>query len=52
MSERKGQREVLDKEANRVVKSYAEHGIKVDYSETRDRLRRNLVREEKTKPRR
>jgi len=51
MSERKKQREVLDREADRVVKAYRDHGVSVDYGETRERLRRNLVREEQQKPR-
>ena len=53
MSEKKDKRADLDHAASHVVESYREHGIRVDYDKTRERLRQNLIREEKqNKPRR
>lgn len=52
MTEQPDKRRQLDEAADRMVKSYRDQGVQIDYDRTRERLRRNLIREEsKNKPR-
>jgi|TARA_R110000824_G_scaffold27515_5_gene93515 hypothetical protein len=51
VSDTKEKRDTLDKTAQRMVGSYKERGIKVDFEKTRERLRRNLIKEQNKKNR-
>jgi len=51
MSSDTDNRAILDRAADSIVKSYREHGVQVDHGEARERLRRNMIRQENKKPR-